>query len=81
MRLWLEPSPDAHLVRVILSCLLVKKNYLFSFGCTRSSLLCGLFSSCSERGYSVAVMHRFPPPCSLVVEQGLGGTGFSACSL
>ena len=29
MRLWLEPSPDAHFVRVILSCLLVKKKIIY----------------------------------------------------
>ena len=38
--------------------LLKKNNFTYYFGCTGSSLLQGLFSSCSERGFSPAVVCR-----------------------
>ena len=34
------------------------KIYLFIWGFAGSLLLCGLFSSCGKRGYSLVVMHR-----------------------
>ena len=34
----------------LISFSIFKKFYLFIYGCARSSLLCGLFSSCSEQG-------------------------------
>ena len=42
--------------------------YLFVFGCTGSSLLCGLFSSCGERGLLSS--------CSV---QASHYSGFSCC--
>ena len=55
--------------------------FLFIFGCAGSFLLRGLFSSCSEHGYSSAV-HRFLlVMASLVAEHAwaLGSMGFSTC--
>ena len=46
--------------------------YLFIFGCTGSSLLLGLFSSCGSRGYSpVAMLGIHIALASLVPEDGL----------
>ena len=45
---------------VIIDCFLFLNNfvYLFVFGCPGSSLLCQLFSSCREPGYSLVVVHE-----------------------
>ena len=55
---------------------------LFIFGYTGSSLLCGLFSSCSEQGLlsscNVSAFH-FDGLCCCGA-QPLGCTGFSSCS-
>ena len=51
----------------------IKKNYLFIFGCIGSSLLCGLFSGCGKRGYTLLAMCG----ASLIAEHGLWGTGAS----
>ena len=46
--------------------------YLFIFGCARSSLLLGLFSSCSERGpLFIAVHGLLIAVASLVAESRL----------
>ena len=51
---------------------LKKKLSLCFFGCAGSSLLCELFSSCSERGYSLVVVGRLLiTVASLVAEHGL----------
>ena len=48
---------------------------LFNFGCSRSSLLHWLFSSCGEWGLqSVLVLRLLVASASLVVERGLQGT-------
>ena len=41
------------------------------FGCVRSSLLCGLFSSCASKGCSPAVMHGLFSAVASLVEHGL----------
>ena len=46
--------------------------YLFIFGCTGSSLLCGLFSSCGEAEATLVAVHGLlTEVASLVVEHGL----------
>ena len=45
----------------------IKKKKLFIFGCTGSSLLYGLFSGCSARGYTLVAVCR----ASLIAEHGL----------
>ena len=50
----------------------IKKILLFIFGCAGSSLLCGLFSTCSERELlSISVRGLLIAVVSLVVEHGL----------
>ena len=53
-------------------CFALKKIILFIFGCAGSSLLCGLFSTCSERELlSISVRGLLIAVASLVVEHGL----------
>ena len=56
--------------------------YLFIFGCAGSSLLHGLFSSCSEQGLIViAVDKLLIVVASLAVALALGCVGFSSCGV
>ena len=54
--------------------------YLFVFGCARSSLLHGLFSSFGQQGllssWSVQASYRADFSCGI---RALGGAGFSNC--
>ena len=51
---------------------------LINFGCTGSSLLCGLFSSCGEQGAHFAVVHRLLIALSCCGAQALRHEGFRA---
>ena len=52
-----------------------KNIILFIFGCARSSLLCGLFSSCSEWGLLFIAVHRLLiAVASLIADHGLYST-------
>ena len=42
---------------------------LYTFGCPGSSLLWGLFSSCSEQGYSLVMVHRLLAVVASLVEE------------
>ena len=55
--------------------------YLFYFGCARSSLLGGLFSSCSDQGLlsSCCVWTSHCSDFSCFGTQALGQAGFSSC--
>ena len=55
--------------------------YLFAFGCVGSSLLCGLFSSCSDQGLlsSCCVWTSHCSDFSCFGTQALGQAGFSSC--
>ena len=57
------------------------KNYLFTFGCAGSPLLCGLFSSCVEWGLlsscDMRASHCGDFSCGA---QALGHTRFSSCA-
>ena len=59
-----------------------KKKKKFSFGCARSSLLCGLFSSCSEQGVLfTAVCGLLIVGASLAAEHRLlGGPALAAAA-
>ena len=46
-------------------------NYLFIFGCARSSLLQGLFSSPGEQGLLLVAEHGLLIAVALVTEHGL----------
>ena len=51
----------------------VFKFYLFIFGCAGSSLPCGLFSSCGERGLPFVVVCGLTTVASLVAKHGRCG--------
>ena len=57
--------------------------YLFYFGCARSSLLGGLFSSCSDQGLlsSCRVWTSHCSDFSCFGTQALGQAGFSRCGM
>ena len=61
--------------------LVLLKNYLFIFGCARSSLLQGLFSGCTEQGLlsgcGVRVSHCYGFSCCTFWT--LGCLGFNSC--
>ena len=61
----------------------LKKFYWLIYGCTGSSLLCRLFSSCGKWGSSLLVVHRFliavASHCSRA--WGVGCVGFSSWML
>ena len=56
-------------------------NFIFIFGCTGSSLLCGLFSSCGEQQAHFVVVHRLLIVLSCCGAQALGHESFSSCSV
>ena len=61
---------------------LIKFFYLLIFGCARSLLLCGLFSSCSKWGsLFVAVHSLFVQVASTVAEHGLQGEWASGVAI
>ena len=62
--------------------LFLQNFYLFIFGCAGSSLLCGLFSSCSEQELlsSCSVWASHCGVFSCCRAWALGGVGFSSCS-
>ena len=62
--------------------LFLQNFHLFIFGCAASSLLCGLFSSCSEQELlsSCSVWASHCGVFSCCRAWALGGVGFSSCS-
>ena len=60
-----------------------KKNYLFIFGCARSSLLHELFSSCSEQDqpFNCHMQASYCHGFACCRAQALGHAGFSSCSM
>ena len=81
-RLWLELSPDARFLRVILSCLLVKKLFIYLalavLGLRRSAGLSGVAAS---GGHPEAVMHRLLTPWLLSWSTGSGAHGLQYLQL
>ena len=71
--LFVLPGLELHVKGAILLSLTAFYFFnLFIFDCTASFLLCRLFSSCSEWGYSViVVLGLLTRVAFLVVEQGL----------
>ena len=60
---WTGPQEFCFVIKIIILC-------IYLCGCARSSLLCGLFSSCGEQGPLFSCSSQAP----LVAEQGLQGT-------
>ena len=52
----------------------LSKFSFFLFGCARSSLLCRLFASCGEWGYSPVAVHSFLTAVASLVQHRLQGT-------
>ena len=54
------------------------KNYLFIFGCTESSLLCGSFSSCGKQGLLSRCGARLLIAVTFIAEHRLNNCGTQA---